>query len=451
MSQNLCALFDFHSVQGVKNRDKGIILIGTPSQRDTDNATSLFMFWMNGEKRVGFEGVPIDHNLVMNKLVWFFFLTLFTPGLSSGCNHKQLERCSCGVMGYQDQIQYVVNCTNIGFTNSSVLEYLPEEVEVLIFTGNSIPELPWNVFGVTKNYSKLRVVDMSNNKITEIFGKSYHRVSSVERLILNHNKISVSNGKGYNHHHPRVFSNFENLKELHLTDAFSDASENLAADLHDIFINSNLTKLMKLHLEQNRISGFGDTRVFCDLPNIMDLYLGDNLLTRIDFDITCLKHLRYIDLENNKIRMITPRELAILDSFPARNQSLMLDLHNNPYSCECGTNDFFNWLQTTKVEVRRKDQIRCYHEPTTQSSLKSECFSILAKSLHPPSIEAAQYQATEILLGILLVISSLLLLGLLYTNRKAIRYKMNPILESVSKKVHYTSINENYEEQEVDV
>lgn len=59
MSQNLCALFDFHSVQGVKNRDKGIILIGTPSQRDTDNATSLFMFWMNGEKRVGFEGTVL--------------------------------------------------------------------------------------------------------------------------------------------------------------------------------------------------------------------------------------------------------------------------------------------------------------------------------------------------------------------------------------------------------
>lgn len=323
-------------------------------------------------------------------------------------------------------------------------------IQVLIFTGNDIPELPWNVFGTTRNYSRLRVVDMSNNKISEIYGKSYHRVSNVERLILNHNRISISSGKGYNHHHPRVFSNFENLKELHLTNAFSDSSENLAADLHDIFINSNLTKLIKLHLEQNRISGFGDQRVFCDLPSIMDLYLGDNLLTGIDFEITCLKHLRYIDLENNKIKMLSLRDFKILDSFPARNQSLTLDLHNNPYSCECGTSELFDWLETTKVDVRRKNQIKCYHEPVPKSALRSECFSEISKSFQTPRTEAAQYQATEILLGLLLVVLIMLLLGLLYTNRKTLRYKMNPILDSVSKKVHYTSIG-HYEEQEVDV
>lgn len=290
---------------------------------------------------------------------------------------------------------------------------------------------------------------MSNNKISEIFGKSYHRVSNVERLILNHNKISISTGKGYNHHHPRVFSNFENLRELHLTNAFEDTSENLAADLHDIFVNSNLTKLIKLHLEQNKISSFGDKRVFCDLPSIMDLYLGDNLLTQIDFDITCLKHLRYIDLENNKIRMLSSRQLKILDGFPARNQSLTLDLHNNPYSCECGTNELFNWLQETKVEVRRKDQIRCYHE--SEGAKNSECLSEYVKTLSPAkAAAAARYQATEILLGLLLVVLIVLLLGLLYTSRKNLRHKMSPILESVSKKVHYTSIG-HQEDQEVDV
>ncbi|EEB16641.1 Trophoblast glycoprotein precursor, putative [Pediculus humanus corporis] len=391
-----------------------------------------------------------------NIIIYILYVASFSGRVwSYGCDSIFHGKCFCGNLIYQDRVQYVVNCTNTQFTNSSVLEYLPEEVEVLIFTGNSIPELPWNIFGFVRNYSHLRVVDMSNNKIKEIFGKSYHRVSTVERLILNHNDISISSGKNYNHHHPRVFSNFENLKELHLTNAFSDTSENLASDLHDIFVNSNLTKLIKLHLEQNKITEFGDKRVFCDLPSIMDLYLGDNLLTGINFEITCLKHLRYIDLENNRIKVLSPRELKIFDSFPERNQSLTLDLHNNPYTCECGSNELFDWLRTTKVEVRRKNQIRCYHEPLSTTNKKSECLFDLVKTFSPPPIPTGppqstpQYQATEILLGLLLIILIVLLLGLLYANRKTIRYNMNPILSSVSKKVHYVSIGHS-EEQEVD-
>lgn len=73
----------------------------------------------------------------------------------------------------------------------------------------------------------------------------------------------------------RVFSNFVNLVELHLTDAFADNTpEDLAADLHDIFVNSELQELRKLHLEQNEISQFKDPKVFCDLPNLQDLHLG---------------------------------------------------------------------------------------------------------------------------------------------------------------------------------
>lgn len=59
-----------------------------------------------------------------------------------------------------------------------------------------------NVFGTNNSYLDLKVVDMSNNNIRDIRGKTYHRVSNVERLILNHNEISISS-KEPNHHHPR--------------------------------------------------------------------------------------------------------------------------------------------------------------------------------------------------------------------------------------------------------
>ena len=39
---------------------------------------------------------------------------------------------------------------------------------------------------------------MSNNKIQIIHGKAYHKVPYVERLILNHNELTVDAS-----HHPR--------------------------------------------------------------------------------------------------------------------------------------------------------------------------------------------------------------------------------------------------------
>ena len=46
-----------------------------------------------------------------------------------------------------------------------------------------------------------------------------------------------------------------------------------------IFVGSNLTKLKKLHLEQNEIWSFRNPNIFCNLPSLMDLQLGDNNLT----------------------------------------------------------------------------------------------------------------------------------------------------------------------------
>lgn len=288
---------------------------------------------------------------------------------------------------------------------------------------------------------------MSNNKIHEILGKSYHRVWNVERLVLNHNNISISPDESYNYHHPRIFSSFINLKELHLTDAFADKSKNLARDLHDIFVNSNLTKLIKLHLEQNEISNFQDRKVFCDLPSLMDLHLGSNLLTGLDFDIDCLKHLRFIDLEQNKIKVLTSQELEMLDELPARNQNLTLDLRNNPFSCECAFSELFDWFSVTKVNIREKDFIHCIHyRGTAEEGTKMDCIPKVTHFV----VTSPHNKASEIVLGFLLVILIGLFLGIIYANRRAIKYKLNPLIDNVSRKVYYTTIGHD-EDQEVEV
>lgn len=184
--------------------------------------------------------------------------------------------------------------------------------------------MPWNVFGKFNDYPYLEVIDMSNNKIQEINGKTFHHVKSVKTLILNHNQIDISGEKS----HPRLFSNFLNLESLHLTNAFSesiDSQKSLVA-LEQIFIGSNLTKLAKLHLEQNEIWSIKNPDIFCSLPSLMDLQLGDNNISEININFDCIEKLRFIDLRNNKIHGISNKTLIRFEEFSNERSGIKLDL-----------------------------------------------------------------------------------------------------------------------------
>jgi Leucine-rich repeat (LRR) protein len=45
-----------------------------------------------------------------------------------------------------------------------------------------------------------------------------------------------------------------------------------------------------------------DFDMFCPLTALEELYLGDNQLQGVEFDFKCIKKLRHLDLEYNKIR-----------------------------------------------------------------------------------------------------------------------------------------------------
>lgn len=343
------------------------------------------------------------------------------------------NQCTCYRGDYFDRKnQYIVNCSDIGFRDTSVLQRLPPHVEVLIFTGNNIPELPWNVFGTLNNLTFLRVVDMSNNKIREIKGKAYHHVSNVERLILNHNNLSIAN----NEHHPRMLSNFLNLLELHLTDAFEDSSpEDLAENLHDIFAKSDLKKLIKLHLEQNEIVHFKDRQLFCELDSLLDLHLGDNSMTGIDFHFECLPKLRFIDLQGNKIEGLTQEEMDTLDRV-ARRSGLMIDIHDNPFKENCDI--FLEWVKHTNVRTRNEFLLPCpnleYHDWRAV---------VMSERVTPEQVPMSSVGAAVI--AVLIVVLVGFILAVVVANRTLIRQSLAPVMHNVTRKVHYTTIGKNDE------
>lgn len=351
------------------------------------------------------------------------------------CNPTHFEGCFCGPTYIDSEEKFVVNCTNTGFISADMLQYIPDETQVLIFVGNHAPTLPINIFG---NKSNLQIIDMSNNNIRDIKGRTFHHVLNVERLILNHNNISISSDEDVNYHHPRVFSNFENLQELHLTNAFADnTGAVLADDLHDIFVNSNLTKLYKLHLEQNEIRAFKDANVFCDLPNLHQLYLGNNYLPGINFNVRCLKKLEFLDLEQNNITRFTQNELDSLDtlSYPTRNDSLVLDIGKNPFRCDTAISKLITWLHKTNVTIRNKDYLQC----VTSKNGRKYMFSLkhLAEAKHAKFSKAI----TVLLVILVLVVISLLSVYAYLRRDKWIKKRLNPFFDVVTRKVHYTTID----------
>lgn len=370
----------------------------------------------------------------MRLILSLFFVGLLNGAKSTRCESILLERCSCGYTRYDRDLYYVVNCTDTNFKSTEMLESLPSATQVLIFTGNNIPELPWNVFGELDNLPNLTIIDMSNNNIREIKGKSYHHVPNVRRLILNHNNLTIADQEDFKYHHKRVFSNFVNLLELHLTDAFADNTDSaLANDLHDIFVNSNLSLLNKLHLEQNEIRNFRDVNVFCDLPSIKDLYLGDNYLTGLAFNVSCLKQIRFLDLERNNISSFSKKDLKQLEklSFSYRHMSLIIDIGSNPFNCDENRN-LYDWMKSTNVTIRNKELLEC------RQVKNGKIHTVNLKHMFDEKVSYLSH-VRKILLLTLTIIFILILIAYAYVSKEKL-LQLRPTFDVISRKVHYTTI-----------
>lgn len=246
-----------------------------------------------------------------------------------------------------------------------------------------------------------------------------------------------------------MFSNLENLKELHLTDAFRDnETPNFASHLQEVFTNSSMNKLEKLHLEQNEISNFSDVNVFCSLENLLDLHLANNNLSRLHFRIDCLPRLRFLDLEANFIQTFTAKQLAQFDALPARNQSLMIDVSRNPFVCDCKTN-LYAWMQTTKVVVRGNSSLQCHLDIEKRELFLKDFYNSFCIQKASPFDETSH--TTHVFANfVLLALLCGLIVLLFYISA---RYSMDYFRYSgvSSGKVHYVVIQNFDENREVRV
>lgn len=377
----------------------------------------------------------------------------------TGCPKRLGRNCRCGYENYRawapDRKVYITNCTNTGFTDPTIIEATPTETEVLIFTGNKFNRLPWNLLGIWDDHEKLEVIDLTNNQIQEIQGKTFHKVNNVKRLILDHNDLYIVSTMN----HPRIFSNFNNLRELHLTNAFTEQVDSkwYLEDLKQVFLSSELKKLEKLHLEQNEIWEIRSSDMFCDLPSLLDIYIGDNQLTEINFSLDCLERFRYLDISFNKIRNLKNKTRQKIDKVFGRSPNAsgyesQIDLHGNPFRCDCEMKELFDWLRVTPARMVNKKEMRCYDGyPDYNAGKRIENVEILECAPKKHQEYSSHTAVTSTLLVVLIIITTSLLLVVLWINRITVKEKFSPLVENFKTSLQYSTLEKQEETPEVHV
>ena len=361
----------------------------------------------------------------------------------TGCAEPFKGKCQCGLRPYgpTGRLSYVTNCTNTNFTDVDALTQTSPETEVLIFTGNQVLSLPPNLIGNDAKYEKLHTIDLSNNGIKYIRGKSFHNVKTVRVLNLNNNDIVIDD----DNFHPRIFSNFKSLEELHLKNAFDNSfhDSDFLNNLWITFNESSLTNLKVLDLEDNHIrSSFPSPHMFCSLPSLQKLYLSNNYLTDFILNLTCLRDLSLVDVSYNYITTLSNRSLAMIESGAANYH---INLTMNSFRCDCDLIDFFLWAKADKdIRLDSVEKFRCvYGHPMDNAGkyfddlneLDLEC----SESVKNDDFKEYISISYAILFTLLILLSGLMV-ALIYINRQFIANGWTYITTGIVSKREYTSL-----------
>jgi len=249
----------------------------------------------------------------------------------------------------------VVQCSDLGL--KSVPEDLPADAKLLDLQNNKISEIKENDF---KNLRGLHALILVNNEISKIHPKAFAPLGKLQRLYLSKNHLkdipsnmprSLQELRIHENQISRIKKNaFEGLNHVIVMElgsnplkeggidagAFSDLKRVSYIRIGDTSL-SEIPKglpvsLSELHLDGNKI-----TKVQADslkgLKNLAKLGLGSNEISQVENGtLAMVPHLRELHLDNNALTTVPP-------GLAEHKYIQVIYLHNNKISV-VGTEDF---------------------------------------------------------------------------------------------------------------
>lgn len=256
-----------------------------------------------------------------------------------------------------------------------------DNLEMLDLSQNKLTELPERVF---EHLTSLRNLDLSSNQITHISEECFQGMALLERLYLYSNHIETI--------HPAAFHGLEHLLELKLQGnqltslpALS-MPQLLLLDLRfNVLPTLGPSDLQTPNLESLKLGGVGLTslnkQLISNLKNLHELDISWNHLESFPSVLKETHGLIHLSLAGNPMGPLkvqdfqTLGELQELDisslslqGLPEEFSQLLphlrkLTVAENPFNCLCNLAWFPRWLRAQSITLERTEETRCHFPP----------------------------------------------------------------------------------------
>ena len=317
-----------------------------------------------------------------------------------------------------------VECKNEHFIDNNITllyHYIKDDVTSIKITGSNLSVLPQNLFGACAGYSelvlqKLNFVDLTDNYIQRIHGKTFHCMPNITHLILKNNQWQVDrheNQTGY-------FTSLPVLQYLDLTNALEEmwnGSYHIPKLVH-VINSTNLRKLETIRLAENEFYVFNSDAAdsLCHLPSLKFLDLSHNNLESPVLK-ECMTKLKALDLSYNMMPVVSSELRGVLDSLTSLRE---VRLDNNMFYCDCGFLDTYRWLRVTNSPVLNKDELRCF-DGYHSSYINKTVLSLQESDLKCDTITKPSSTTATVLFGLLFGIIACIVIFFMIVNREYLK------------------------------
>ncbi|XP_052064974.1 toll-like receptor 4 [Mytilus californianus] len=182
-------------------------------------------------------------------------------------------------------------------------------------------------------------------------------------------------------------------------------------------IFQNLQNVVHINLSKNKIADIPNL-LFKMQTNLERLDISENMLDDVNFKISQMKKLMFLNLRNNRISKLSKYAMNELDSIAEMNTNLTIDLSGNNLVCNCGSLSFVKWAVYTHTNFHRREKYECKTSENTINLLQNpkEVYETIQK-------ECMSYEGKiiGITIGILMFIF-ILCGGIIYRYRWKLRY-----------------------------
>ncbi|XP_052810354.1 trophoblast glycoprotein-like [Mya arenaria] len=383
------------------------------------------------------------------KLMFVFTVFKYSHGENTTCKGR-FERCICTTKNVECHGESQLHGHNI----INLYLDIDDHCETLTITHSNLSELQKNFFGSCHDAPDLVLKDMtyvelSNDNITTVHGKTFHCIPNLQTLIMSNNQWEIDRSDseiGY-------FTSMPHLKHLDLSNAFEDGEDGsiFFYKLAHIFYDTDMTELEDLNLSYNEfiVLSRESSNSMCELTSLKLLNLSHNYFMEPSMPnkVDCFQHLERLDLSYNNIKLLSPefmQEVDLLHQAYDKLQEVKLD--NNPYRCDCELIATWEWLNTTRSPVN-KNEMLCGRDSYHSSYIGKRILDLKPEDFLCQMIEVHSNTGIRVVTGIIFTVVGVTLVAFIIVNREKLRLcikRLNKRVPSIRFRSHqgYATVQE---------